>query len=161
MKKAIHVKEYTRKKHGRAKFGGKVSSHNKSGRAMNATRHSLSSLYSGPVISSQRFGGDYTVYTAENLKNKKEAQEFTDQKKEEGYEIIKMFRGPKSWIVEYKSNKSGRAKSSVADKRTKAFDEWNETMDHREYYDAVREFISGEEEYKCLEKYFFKYVYEE
>ena len=32
MKKQIHVKEYTRKKHGRAKFGGKVSSHNK-GRA--------------------------------------------------------------------------------------------------------------------------------
>lgn len=29
MKKAIHIKQYYRKKHGRADFGGEVSSHNK------------------------------------------------------------------------------------------------------------------------------------
>lgn len=38
MKKTIHVKQYYRKKHGRADHGGAVSAHNKSGRALTPFR---------------------------------------------------------------------------------------------------------------------------
>ena len=52
MKKQIHVKEYTRKRHGRAKFGGKVSSHNKSGKEHYSGRY-IRGVPSNPQLLNQ------------------------------------------------------------------------------------------------------------